>query len=125
MAGIGSKTTGASLAEIERLYRQRAADFERVATAIVRDPDAARDVVQDAFVSLVRKRGRFARRGSLDAWAWRSVVNAALNRQRTVRRHFTQPIADRLPEHAGSEAEHELDGQILASLLTCRRSSGS
>jgi RNA polymerase sigma factor (sigma-70 family) len=117
MSRIDSKTMGASLAQIEEVYRQRAADFERVATAIVRDPDAARDVVQDAFVALIRKRGSFERRGSLDAWAWRSVVNTALNRQRTARRHITRPFVEQPPEHSQSEADHDLDGRILTVLI--------
>src|ERR671937_496762 len=76
----------ASLEEIEGVYRARAVQFERVAAAIVRDREAARDVVQDAFATVVRKRGGFARRGSVDAWIWRAVVNTALNRLRTDRR---------------------------------------
>jgi RNA polymerase sigma factor (sigma-70 family) len=117
MPRIGSKPAGASLAEIEGLYRRRAADFERVATAIVRDSDAARDVVQDAFVSLVRKRRSFARRGSLDAWAWKSVVNAALNRQRAVRRHMSSPLIDQPAEPSRSDVERAWDERILASLM--------
>lgn len=109
---------GASLAEIEGLYRERAADFERVATAILRDSDAARDVVQDAFVNLVRKRASFGRRGSLDAWAWKSVVNAALNRQRTARRHMTSRLVERPAEQRAADAERPVDERVLVSLMS-------
>jgi RNA polymerase sigma factor (sigma-70 family) len=117
MPRFGLKPAGASLAEIEELYRRRAADFERVATAIVRDSDAARDVVQDAFVTLVRKRATFARKGSLDAWAWKSVVNAALNRQRTARRHITSRLIDQLAEQSSSEVEPSADDKRVLSGL--------
>jgi RNA polymerase sigma factor (sigma-70 family) len=117
MSRFGSKRPGASLAEIERLYRQRGAEFERVATAIVRDSDDARDVVQDAFVNLVRKRDTFRRRGSLDAWAWKSVVNAALNRQRTARRHPTNGSIDRRAEQRASTVEPSVDERVLVSLM--------
>ena len=63
--------------EIELLYRRRFRDFTRAAAAIVGDEEAGRDAVQDAFVKLVRKRRRFRGEGSLEAWAWRFVVNAA------------------------------------------------
>ena len=46
----------ASLDEIEGVYGERAVQFERIAAAIVRDREAARDVVQDAFATVVRKR---------------------------------------------------------------------
>jgi RNA polymerase sigma factor (sigma-70 family) len=85
----------ASLDEIEGVYRERAVQFERVAAAIVRDREVARDVVQDAFATVIRKRGGFARRGSVDAWIWRAVVNTALNRLRTDRREAAGQLAQR------------------------------
>jgi RNA polymerase sigma factor (sigma-70 family) len=118
MSRFGSKPAGASLAEIEGLYRRRAAEFERVATAIVRDSDAARDVVQDAFVNLVRNRASFGRRGSLDAWAWKSVVNAALNRQRRARRHMTSRLIDGPAEQSAKDVEPSADERVLVSLMT-------
>lgn len=63
--------------EIELLYRERFRDFTRTAAAIVGDEEAGRDAVQDAFAKLIRKRRRFRGEGSLEAWAWRFVVNAA------------------------------------------------
>jgi RNA polymerase sigma factor (sigma-70 family) len=86
MREVTTRGSEASLDEIEGVYRARAVQFERVAAAILRDRETARDVVQDAFATVVRKRGGFARRGSVDAWIWRAVVNTALNRLRTDRR---------------------------------------
>jgi RNA polymerase sigma factor (sigma-70 family) len=117
MPPFGSDPAGASLAEIEGLYRRRAAEYERVATAIVRDPDAARDVVQDAFVNLIRKRASFGRRGSLDAWAWKSVVNAALNRLRTTHRNPTNGLIEGVPERSASEPAASVDQRVLVSLM--------
>lgn len=65
------------LGEIESLYRERFRDFTRAAAGIAGDDEAGRDAVQDAFAKLVRKRRRFRGEGSLEAWAWRFVVNAA------------------------------------------------
>jgi RNA polymerase sigma factor (sigma-70 family) len=78
---------GASLEEIEAIYRSSVHEFRGVAAAIVRDREAACDIVQDAFATAVRRRARFRRQGPLDAWLWRIVVRAALTHARQPRRH--------------------------------------
>jgi DNA-directed RNA polymerase specialized sigma24 family protein len=52
----------ASLDEIERIYRDRGADFYRFAYARTGDAQAARDAVQEGFANAVRSRHRY--RGS-------------------------------------------------------------
>jgi RNA polymerase sigma factor (sigma-70 family) len=76
---MNDERAGASLSEIEVVYRERFAEFVRVVAAITGDRASAADVVQDAFAVLIRKRALFRRRGSLDGWVWRTVVNTALN----------------------------------------------
>jgi RNA polymerase sigma-70 factor, ECF subfamily len=71
---------GASLADVEALYRARFGVFVRVARAITADDGLAADAVHDAFVQAVRKRGSFRGDGPLEAWVWRMVVNAARKR---------------------------------------------
>jgi RNA polymerase sigma factor (sigma-70 family) len=73
---------GASLSDIESVYRERFAEFCSVAAAILRDRESGRDAVQDAFAKAVRNRRDFRRDGSLDAWLWRAVVNTALSERR-------------------------------------------
>jgi RNA polymerase sigma-70 factor (ECF subfamily) len=70
---------GASLSEIEAVYREGFAEFRRVATAIAGDREAALDVVQEAFGSVIRRRKTFRGEGPLEAWIWRTVVNTALD----------------------------------------------
>jgi RNA polymerase sigma-70 factor, ECF subfamily len=53
-----------------------------VARATVRDDGAAADAVHDAFVQAVRNRRSFRGEGTLEAWVWRMVVNAARKRRR-------------------------------------------
>jgi hypothetical protein len=72
------------LPEIEQLYRAELVRFVRVARAIVGDEQAARDVVQEAFTRAVEKRSSFRRRGPLEAWLWRIVVNEARKRAAAV-----------------------------------------
>ena len=68
---------GASLDDLEALYRSRFDIFARVATSVTGSSERARDAVQDAFATAVRKRGSFRGEGPLEAWVWRIVLNAA------------------------------------------------
>ena len=87
--------------ELATLYRERLGDFTRVAAAIVGDADAGRDAVQDAFATAIRKRRRFRGEGTLEAWVWRIVVNAARDARRLrLRKHpdVPEPLAARADE---------------------------
>ena len=68
---------GATLDEIESIYRTRLPDFRRVAAAILGDRELALDAVQEGFALAVRERSSFRGDGPLEAWLWRIVVNAA------------------------------------------------
>jgi DNA-directed RNA polymerase specialized sigma24 family protein len=70
------------ISELEELYRARRPDFCRVAAAIAGDRGLGEDAVQEAFAKAVRKRRSYRRRGSLEAWVWRIVVNAARDARR-------------------------------------------
>jgi RNA polymerase sigma-70 factor, ECF subfamily len=68
---------GASLDELEALYRSRFEVFARVAASVTGDPERAHDAVQEAFATAMRKRRSFRAEGPLEAWVWRIVLNAA------------------------------------------------
>ena len=70
------------LAELEALYRSRLPEFRRVAAGIAGDRELGCDAVQEAFASAVRKRRSFRGSGTLEAWVWRIVVNAARDARR-------------------------------------------
>jgi RNA polymerase sigma-70 factor, ECF subfamily len=77
---------GATLDELEALYRRLFDVFVRVAASVTGDSERARDAVQEGFATAVRKRGSFRREGPLEAWVWRIVLNAArLDARRSVR----------------------------------------
>lgn len=86
MDTIRRRQPGARVEEIEACYRERFADFARLATAIVGDSGRGHDVVQEAFATAIRKRRSFKKAGRLDAWICRIVVNHARNAQRRVTR---------------------------------------
>jgi DNA-directed RNA polymerase specialized sigma24 family protein len=70
------------LDELEAIYRSRLPELRRVATAIAGDRELGCDAVQEAFATAVRKRRSFRGAGTLEAWVWRIVVNAARDARR-------------------------------------------
>jgi RNA polymerase sigma factor (sigma-70 family) len=105
--------SGARLDQIEEVYRTRQRELLRLAQAVVGNPEAAKDVVHDAFVSAVKNRSSFAARGSLDGWIWRSVLNKA-------RDHLRRRDAYQLdPSHEAVVADYSLDrAAIRAAVAT-------
>jgi RNA polymerase sigma-70 factor (ECF subfamily) len=65
------------LHEIEAVYHRDLERFVRVARGIVGEEQAAYDTVQEAFTRAVERRRSFRRRGPIEAWLWRIVVNEA------------------------------------------------
>lgn len=111
---------GASLAEIEAIYRRRFPAFARTAAAILGDADAARDAVQDAFATAVRRRADFRGDGSLEGWLWRIVVNAARADRRArpaeAPAHWGHEAASASPNGKAAESEPALVRELLAEL---------
>ena len=70
---------GASSAALEELFRLHHGEFLRVAAAITGSSDAGRDAVQEGLARALESRASFRGSGSLEAWLWRTVVNAARN----------------------------------------------
>lgn len=81
------------VADLEELYRARRHDFCRAPAAIAGDRGLGEDAVQEAFAKAVRKRRTFRGRGSLEAWVWRIVVNAARDARRRRVRQSSLPEA--------------------------------
>jgi RNA polymerase sigma factor (sigma-70 family) len=73
---FGRPRGGATPEALEELYRARFRAFLNVAASIAGERHAA-DAVHNAFVRALRHRESFREGGSLEAWVWRTVVNAA------------------------------------------------
>jgi RNA polymerase sigma-70 factor (ECF subfamily) len=94
----GRPASGADPATIALLYEQRFSAFVAGAYAVVGEPEAARDVVQEAFARALRERRRFRQEGPLEAWLWRIVLNVARDAAR--RSRFADLSGDELAEIA-------------------------
>jgi RNA polymerase sigma-70 factor, ECF subfamily len=71
--------TEATAETIEATYRARAHEFLRVATAIAGSREGGRDAVQEALARAFARRSTFRGSGTIEAWLWKAVVNAARN----------------------------------------------
>ena len=70
----------------EALVRRYSERAYRVAYRVVRDPDAADEVLQEALIKAYRGLPRFEFRSSFYTWLYRIVVNLALDRRRQAKR---------------------------------------
>jgi RNA polymerase sigma factor (sigma-70 family) len=89
------------------LYRADYHRFVRFAEAITRDPEDARDAVQEGFAGALRRLDRFSGRGSFEGCVWRCVLNAARmgGRRRSLGRVLA--LAGRPSSKASETAESE------------------
>ena len=111
---------GASLDDLEALYRSRFDVFARVAASVTGDSERARDAVQEAFATAVRKRRSFRGDGPLEAWVWRIVLNAARSdlRRSIPRLDYDEPVAP------NGRPEQDADlGAVLARLPERQRTA--
>jgi RNA polymerase sigma-70 factor (ECF subfamily) len=91
----------------EELVRTSGGRLLAVARRFLRDEEAARDVVQETFLSAFRAIQGFDGHSQLSTWLHRIVVNAALMRLRVRQRRAEQSIEPLLPGFAddGHHAE--------------------
>jgi RNA polymerase sigma-70 factor (ECF subfamily) len=74
-----------SHAAFEALVRRYSERAFRAAFRVVRDEEAAADVLQDAFIKAYRGLRKFENRSAFYTWLYRIVVNLALDRRRRER----------------------------------------
>ena len=94
--------------EIDRAYRLHAARLKGFAMTLTRDPDAADDLVQEAFIKLVREMQAGRPPDNVGAWLHRVAGNAFISSRR--RGNVFQRIVPRLVDRgeAPSPEEHVL-----------------
>jgi len=104
--------------EVRRLFRAHGDALYRLARVMVRQPEEAEDVVQDAFVRLMTHLARDDNRSNLKAWLF--TVTANLCRDRLRRRQRWLPW---LPAHENllhAEPELEVRDPHEVFLITLR-----
>jgi RNA polymerase sigma-70 factor (ECF subfamily) len=103
-AAAGSKAAGTEL------FERHCPVACRVAVSLTREPDAAEDVVQDAFERAFRGLGSFDGRSSFRTWLCRIVVNRALDVARRERPRVELAAVESL---ASEDGEIEAGQDVL------------
>jgi len=81
----------------EQLVRAYGGAFLQIARRYLQSPADAADVVQESFIAVFEGIDRFAGQAQLRTWMHRIVVNKALMRLRTQKRHGEVAMEDLLP----------------------------
>jgi len=97
---LGSLRAGDETAFAD-LVRREHRSLVRLARAYVADPDAAEEVVQEAWVAVIRGIDRFEGRSSLRTWISRIVINRA--RSRGVRDRRSVAFSSLVDAEAGDD----------------------
>ena len=112
----GAASAGASEGAdeaVERLYAEHWASLVRLGALLLRDPVAAEEVVQDAFIAMHRRWGSIREQDKAVAYLRRSVVNGcrSVQRRQAVARRY---VPDR---------EHEVDSAEAVVIAGARRAA--
>jgi len=82
---------------IEGLMERYSSRLYRLAYGITRSSRDAEEVLQDVFLTVVRKIGSFEQRATLGTWLYRVTTNTALNKRRRLAVTAEIPLEDQLP----------------------------
>jgi RNA polymerase sigma-70 factor (ECF subfamily) len=83
--GGTGREEGLEASSFEALVADHSAHLYRFARSLVRDPDAAEDLVQEAFVRAFERRAQFRGDAPVRAWLRRILHNVAVDRARRSR----------------------------------------
>ncbi|HVX41575.1 MAG TPA: RNA polymerase sigma factor [Gemmatimonadaceae bacterium] len=114
--------TRAKLGDIDAFTRIVEAYYARClrfATSMLRRPDEAEDVVQDAFVRLYRALPRYEERQRFESWLFQILGNCCRTANTVAARESARSIDDErsLAQLPGEErADHRLDGEWSAAV---------
>ncbi len=105
---------------LRRIYEKYRPDLLSVARALLRDSDAAEDVLHDVVISFASHAGRFELKGSLKGYLAICVANRARNVNR--QRHRPDPLDEvrchrPQPENACQAASDAEQRQIVTSAM--------
>jgi RNA polymerase sigma-70 factor (ECF subfamily) len=121
-ARVAARDEGAFDQLVER-YQARA---YRLAWSLLRDPEDARDVSQEAFLRVYQSAGRFRGEARFSTWFYRILVNLALDHRRR-RRWWERAVApdrgeeetalvERQPASGPDPGERASEGQTMTRL---------
>jgi RNA polymerase sigma-70 factor (ECF subfamily) len=99
--------------ELQWLIAREIPHLRRYARVLLRDPDAADDLVQDCLERALKKRHLWRRQGSMRRWLFRMLYNVCMNTKKTRRR-------DRLAVPLEAITSTMAEGPRQEKYLECR-----
>lgn len=97
--------------DVKQLIADEIPRLRRYALALVNDPVAADDLVQDCIERGIRKRHLWSRRGSVRSWLYRILYNVFINQSAKRQRVQNEVELDALLHPPSSASEQE--GKII------------
>jgi RNA polymerase sigma-70 factor, ECF subfamily len=85
---------------LEALMSRHSGRVYRLAYGITRNQADAEEIVQDVFLTLVRKGAGFEGHAALTSWMYRVTTNVALNKRRGKRRELEVSLEEHLPTYS-------------------------
>ena len=101
------RACGGDMRAFERLYRQHVGSVYGLCLRMTRDPTAAEDCAQEAFLNAWRALKRFETRSSFGTWLHRIAVNVVLSRRRKAAAQVELPPLPADPDEESAEAPGE------------------
>jgi RNA polymerase sigma factor (sigma-70 family) len=103
--GKGAVLEQGLMTEITEIIKEREAPLLRYAGRLIRDADAARDVVQEVFIRYVRisQEQDRPRIENLPAWLYRVTRNLCLDHLKSKRVQLEIPIDEKIADFPGTE----------------------
>jgi len=97
VGSLPSLTDSDYAAAIDRLMAEYSGRVYRLAYGITRNHSDAEEVMQDVFLTVLKKGDTFEGRSKLSSWIYRVTTNAAYNKRRGKRYEVEVPIGEHLP----------------------------
>lgn len=108
---------------IDRLIARYRKRVVRLAAHVLRRPEEAEDVAQEAFVRAFRSLGSFRGEGKFYTWLYPIVVRLCLDRQRLARWDAETALEDVYESKSGASASPEgMESRLLVEMLLDRLS---
>jgi RNA polymerase sigma-70 factor, ECF subfamily len=83
---------------------------------VLRDQDAAEDILQEVFVRIWEKASEWDGHGSARGWIYRITLNLAFNYLRTKRRRLELPLEVSVPVESDDDADSQLPRYLESGL---------
>lgn len=97
------------LSALEEMVREYQDRIYRLARGLLRDPEEALDVTQEAFLRVHQNIGRFAEKSAFYTWLYRIVVNLCHDTRRRAQRRRKEFSLDQYNEEREREGEAGLE----------------